>query len=232
MKKLLFVFAVMLAGFSAFADELFKSNVTASYYATKFHGQKTASGETFNMYAFTAAHKDLPFNTLLKVTNLANGKSVQVRVNDRGPFAPGREIDLSVAAAEKLDMLVSGTAQVSIEIVQLGETTTETVATGTKKSPALSPNKRWDIQLGAFKRDSTEVPQNAKTMAQRLIDAGFKNVIYQHTSQVTRVIIKDIPTENVQSILSELENKGFKDYFVRERKNDTAQSGSATFDAK
>ena len=80
---------------------LYKNDVTASYYAEKFHGKRTSNGEIFNMNDLTCAHKSLPFNTILKVTNLSNGKSVQVRVNDRGPFVAGREIDLSKAAAKK-----------------------------------------------------------------------------------------------------------------------------------
>ena len=93
----------------------------ASYYADKFHGRKTSSGETYNMYDLTAAHKTLPFNTILRVTNLANSKSVIVRVNDRGPFVEGREIDLSYGAAVKLRMLGTGTADVKIEVLELGE---------------------------------------------------------------------------------------------------------------
>ncbi len=90
---------------------------TASYYADKFHGRKTANGEIFNMHDLTAAHKTLPFNTLLRVTNLRNNKSVKVRINDRGPFVKDRVIDLSLAAAKELDMLGTGTAEVRIEIL-------------------------------------------------------------------------------------------------------------------
>lgn len=89
----------------------------ASYYADKFHGRKTANGETFDMYDYTAAHKELPFNTMIKVTNLNNGKTVVVRINDRGPFIKGREIDLSKGAAEKLDMISAGVVDVKMEII-------------------------------------------------------------------------------------------------------------------
>ncbi|SHL91860.1 rare lipoprotein A [Chitinophaga jiangningensis] len=87
----------------------------ASYYADKFDGRKTASGETFHQNAMTAAHPSLPFGTRLKVTNLANGKTVKVRVNDRGPFAKGRIIDLSKKAAKKLGMISTGVATVEIK---------------------------------------------------------------------------------------------------------------------
>jgi len=86
----------------------------ASYYAHKYHGRKTASGERFDMNDMTAAHKTLPFGTRVRVTNVSNGKSVTVRINDRGPFVKGRVIDLSLAAAKKLDMVNAGLAQVRL----------------------------------------------------------------------------------------------------------------------
>ena len=88
---------------------------TASYYGAKHHGKKTASGEPFNQHALTAAHRRLPFGTRVKVTNLANDKSVMVRINDRGPHTRGRLIDLSRQAAEQLGMLRSGTARVRVQ---------------------------------------------------------------------------------------------------------------------
>ena len=89
---------------------------TASYYAEAFHGKKTSSGEPFNMNGLTCAHRWLPYNTKLRVTNLANGKSVIVRVNDRGPFKHTRLIDLSKGAAKELDMIRAGTCRVAIEV--------------------------------------------------------------------------------------------------------------------
>jgi len=86
----------------------------ASYYAHKYHGRTTASGERFDMNDMTAAHKTLPFGTRVRVTNVSNGKSVTVRINDRGPFVKGRVIDLSLAAAKKLDMVNAGLAQVRL----------------------------------------------------------------------------------------------------------------------
>jgi len=89
----------------------------SSYYGKKFHGRKTANGETFNMYDLTAAHKTLPFGTILEVENLSNNKKVTVRINDRGPFIRNRILDLSYAAAEKIDMIKSGTAKISAKII-------------------------------------------------------------------------------------------------------------------
>jgi rare lipoprotein A len=90
----------------------------ASYYAHKYHGKQTASGETFDMHALTAAHPTYKFGTRVKVTHLENKHSVTVRINDRGPFVKGRVIDLSLAAAKELQMVESGLAQVKLEIVE------------------------------------------------------------------------------------------------------------------
>ena len=90
----------------------------ASYYGEKFHGRKTANGETFNMYKLTAAHRVLPLGTMIRVTHLTNGRRVVVKVNDRGPFIEGRVLDLSFAAALELEMVSAGTAEVMIEIIQ------------------------------------------------------------------------------------------------------------------
>ena len=92
----------------------------ASYYGPKFHGRKTANGEIFDMYKKSAAHRTLPFNTILEVTNLDNQKRVIVRVNDRGPFVKGRILDLSYEAAREIDMISSGVARVSVRILKTG----------------------------------------------------------------------------------------------------------------
>ncbi len=89
----------------------------ASYYGAEFHGRPTASGEIFDMDGFTCAHRTLPLGTTVRITNLENGKSIELKVNDRGPFVDGRIVDLSRGAAEKLGMIQSGTAIVKIEVV-------------------------------------------------------------------------------------------------------------------
>ena len=88
----------------------------ASWYGAKHHGRKTASGERFNQNALTAAHRTLPFGTQVKVTNTLNNKSVTVRINDRGPYSKGRIIDLSRAAAVKIDMIKQGVAPVRLQV--------------------------------------------------------------------------------------------------------------------
>ncbi len=90
----------------------------ASYYAGKFHGRRTASGETFNMHAMTAAHRTLPFGSMVRVTNPANGRSVVVRINDRGPFTRGRTIDVSRAAADQLGLVQRGHGTVELALLE------------------------------------------------------------------------------------------------------------------
>ncbi len=90
---------------------------SASYYGRDFHGKKTANGETFDMYALTAAHKTLPFGTICKVTNLENHKTVIVRINDRGPFVDNRILDLSRGAADALGLIDKGVCRVKIDIL-------------------------------------------------------------------------------------------------------------------
>jgi rare lipoprotein A len=97
----------------------FRQVGTASWYGPGFHGRKTARGERFDQNKLTAAHRSLPLDTVVKVTNLDNGKAVKVAINDRGPYVGNRVIDLSRAAATKLDMTDDGTARVRIEVAEL-----------------------------------------------------------------------------------------------------------------
>jgi len=96
-----------------------KQKGKASWYGDSHNGQKTASGEKFDMGAMTAAHRSLPFQTLVKVKSLSSGKTVTVKITDRGPFSKGRIIDVSKAAAEKLGMLDKGVDQVEIEVISI-----------------------------------------------------------------------------------------------------------------
>ena len=233
MNKKIFV----LIGILIFANsipvfaELYKTGVTASSYAEDFHGKKTSNGERFNMNDLTCAHKSLPFDTILKVTNLANGKSVQVRVNDRGPFVASREIDLSKAAAVKLGMIGTGTTKVKLEIVKKGPDTKlsqQTAASAAKImnkiAPAstsstvtarnLTPGTYWDIQLGAFKSKD-----NAKAFATKVSKAGFKDIVLQSSGEVTRVTIKKVPASKVTDTQNKLAAAGFNEQTLKQRKN-------------
>lgn len=113
MKKI-FTFIFLLFSFFAFSQI---EEGKASYYASKFDGKPTASGEIFRTDAWTAAHKNLPFGTKVRVTNLENNKTIVVRINDRGPFVKDRVIDLSPVAADELDFIKAGIARVKIEIL-------------------------------------------------------------------------------------------------------------------
>ena len=117
---LLFLSMILLsgcAGFQKMGKSTIRAKGIASWYGEKFHGRRTANGEIYNMYGLTAAHRTLPFGTHLNVVNLANGKSVTVRVNDRGPFIRGRFLDLSYGAAKRLGMVQSGISRVSIRSI-------------------------------------------------------------------------------------------------------------------
>jgi len=96
-----------------------KGNMKASWYGPGFHGRKTANGEVYDQNSFTAAHKSLKFGTLLKITNLKNNKSVVIRINDRGPYINGRDLDLSKAAASELGMVRKGVAKLKVEEIKI-----------------------------------------------------------------------------------------------------------------
>ena len=102
---------------TAFAKDKKVQIGKGSWYGKPFHGRLTANGERFNMYGFTAAHKTLPFNTMVKVTNLKNNRSITVRINDRGPYSGGRIIDLSYLAAKKLGYVKKGVAKLKIQVL-------------------------------------------------------------------------------------------------------------------
>ncbi|SMG50632.1 rare lipoprotein A [Marivirga sericea] len=119
LKKLIFTSILFILSLNVTVGQIQKG--TASYYADKFEGKQTANGEKYKHKNLTAAHKSLPFGTVVKVTNLENKESVEVRINDRGPFVAGRVIDLSRSAAEKLKFTSQGLAEVQIEIIDAGD---------------------------------------------------------------------------------------------------------------
>lgn len=133
----------------------------ASWYGPGFHNKLTSNGERFDMYAMTAAHKTLPLPSFVQVTNLENGRSVVVRVNDRGPFKDGRIIDLSYTAAAKLDMLRSGTAFVEVRALSDPQQPQET---------ARSVASALYVQAGAF-----STPDNASRFVEQLRARGIEN---------------------------------------------------------
>ena len=116
----------------------YRQRGTASWYGKKFHGQRTASGEPYDMYAMTAAHPTLPIPSYARVTRVATGRSVIVRINDRGPFHQGRMIDLSYAAALKLGFAHLGSAEVELESIEPGQAVTPTQQAATTIPPAAA----------------------------------------------------------------------------------------------
>ncbi len=119
MREVLIISAAVLLLLLGLAQHLSYDQVgIASWYGPGFHGKRTSSGEIYDMNALTAAHKTLPLGTIVKVVDLETGRSVIVRINDRGPFIPGRIIDLSYAAAQELGMIEKGTARVGLKILR------------------------------------------------------------------------------------------------------------------
>lgn len=123
----------------------------ASWYGPNFHGKKTSNGETYSMWQMTAAHKTLPMNTVVRVTNEENGRSVVVRVNDRGPFVNTRIIDLSKKAATELDMVKNGTALVKLEILGFNKKgQTKITKTSMQKDMKEKVVGKYALQIGSF----------------------------------------------------------------------------------
>lgn len=126
----------------------------ASYYGPGFHGRKCANGEVFDMYKLTCAHKTLPFGTMLKVTNQANGKSTIVEVTDRGPYVGGRILDLSKGAAMEIDMIAAGVASVTIEVLK-DEKEEEKTAFSSEPMILYEPNLSNEFKLEVPKIEVT-----------------------------------------------------------------------------
>ncbi|MBN2443029.1 MAG: septal ring lytic transglycosylase RlpA family protein [Spirochaetales bacterium] len=168
----------------------------ASWYGGKFQGRYTASGEIYDMNKLTAAHKTLPFGTFVKVINIENGKSIVVKINDRGPFVEGRIIDLSRAAAEEVGMLKSGIAKVLIRIV----------------SQKDEDELFYSIQIGSYSD-----PKNAERIKNLLKEKDFGVIIEKTTKGLHRVIIDNIKQDDLQPILKELTAMGFVQVLVKKK---------------
>lgn len=157
----------------------------ASWYGPGFHGKLTANGETYNQKAMTAAHKTLPLPTLVKVENLENGKSVVVRVNDRGPYSKGRIIDLTEVAARRLDMLDKGTAKVRVSV--LSEDPDCYVTSGHEVN---IDEGNFAVQIGAFTMED-----NAKRLASKFGSRAVVSKGYAKGTEWGRVWITGYPTK-------------------------------------
>jgi len=195
---------------AAGGDEFYQVGI-ASWYGGKFNGRRTSNGEIYDMYKLTAAHKELPFNTIVEVENLRNRRRVIVRINDRGPFVKDRIIDLSYKAAVSLEMDESGTAPVALRIVDLkqGVEGRQTVV------PKIdySHRSRFFLQAGAF-----GVRKNAETLAARLNDYSrhlkFRVIEENGLNKVLSEIIKS--RGEAERFKKRLEDLGF-DTFIKEK---------------
>jgi rare lipoprotein A len=185
----------------------FSEEGVASWYGKKFHGERTSSGEIYDMYAMTAAHKTLPIPVFVEVSNLDNGRKAIVKVNDRGPFHEGRVIDLSYAAATKLGVASTGTANVAIRVVDKnGDSLQSEIVLDSAVAPSVISDKLF-IQVAAFADES-----NAIDFLRRLHDEGFRDVrMYienKAKNPVYRVKIGPLPSQSVaQDVLVQLEQK-------------------------
>ncbi|HON77173.1 MAG TPA: septal ring lytic transglycosylase RlpA family protein [Spirochaetota bacterium] len=195
------------------ADSFFQQG-EASWYGREFHGKLTASGERFDMNSSTAAHRTLPFGTVLLVKNLNNGKTVTVKINDRGPYRQGRIIDLSYSAARELDMLRSGHAMVGIKVLSRGEGSRSARDSARDGNDGVEPvagddsyrdagsnrersryeesaGGRYMLQAGAFYSR-----QNANSLKERLQRSFSNPVVVVHEDGMYKVRVESISTRS------------------------------------
>lgn len=191
----------------------YKEKGIASWYGTKFHGRRTSSGEKYDMYAMTAAHKTLPLPTYAEVTNLSNGKKVIVKINDRGPFHGNRLIDLSYSAATQLGIIARGTGMVEVRAISASKP--GTLRTAAKINTPIGVEKPdLFLQVGAF---STE---NKARQLQRKIRNQIKdNVLIVPLNKANRSLyrVRIGPLSSIEyadSLSSKLVRLGFNDAHV------------------
>tara|TARA_B100000686_G_scaffold263710_1_gene277524 strand:+ start:1063 stop:1893 length:831 start_codon:yes stop_codon:yes gene_type:complete len=183
----------------------------ASWYGTKFHGRRTSSGETYDMYAMTAAHKSLPLPTYVKVTNLSNDKFIVVKVNDRGPFHENRIIDLSYTAAIKLDIIQKGTGLVEVKAIDPEEPKEDNLVKDDKIS---TQDTSFYIQVGTFSK-----LESAKILKQKLGSFGdnlikISNVIVSGNTLYRVRIGPFTDTKLSDSIVSKLSDFGIFEHRI------------------
>jgi rare lipoprotein A len=192
---LLFIFI-----FQAICSFSFEQEGTASWYGPSFHGKKTANGEIFNTNEYTAAHKTLPFGSIVKVVSLVNGRKVIVRINDRGPYAGNRIIDLSKAAATELDLISQGTMNVKITVLEEG-----------KNVYHKFKQQKYNIQIASFKNENSASEFGGKLKEKNInvsvVRVELDDVYY-------RIIIQDLNYSELQLYRIRLNREGITDYLV------------------
>jgi len=153
----------------------------ASWYGPDFHGKSTSNGEAYDMYAMTAAHKTLPMNTVVRVTNSDNGAQAVVRINDRGPFVESRIIDLSYAAGEKIGLNRTGTAPVTLEVLGFEPPSMRTIDMGRlAKGPQQSVLNSFFVQIGSFERFEGAMTTKQKYASYNGYSAIIKDTEYNN----------------------------------------------------
>lgn len=165
--------------FGPFVEDQEVQTGVASWYGGKFHGRRTANGEIYNKHRLTAAHRTLPFNSIVEVINLDNRKKIIVRINDRGPFVKNRIIDLSLKAAKILDMTERGTVPVRIRVIRAASVSGSAISPG--------PGRSYCLQAGAFASEA-----NARSLLERLnadqhqlkFNIRFQNGFYKIISEM------------------------------------------------
>jgi rare lipoprotein A len=190
----------------------------ASWYGNKFHGHLTSNGEIYDMYAMSAAHKNLPLPTYLTVTNLANNKSVIVRVNDRGPFYQKRIIDLSYSAAYKLDMLKTGIAKVKItSITNFDKNSINANSLITHEKETVSKGQvKQSLSKNYIQVFATSKLTFAKETATRLSKKYSQTVNYPEKNSVYRIQIGPILDDKVKhKLLLELQQGSYPNAYLR-----------------
>jgi len=180
----------------------FTQTGTASWYGKKFHGHLTSNGEVYDMYSMSAAHTRLPLPTYVKVTNLDNNRQVIVRVNDRGPFVGNRIIDLSYAAAYRLDMIKTGTARVRIEAIDPIQWQAQNAKKNRTVASAASPNSVF-LQVAAL--GNAQAAERLRHRVRQLTQAPVRVLSEQGESPLYRVQVGPLQGSSVETAIQKLE---------------------------
>lgn len=244
MRTITLIALFILAILQGYAQVGYTQEGIASFYAEKFEGRTTASGESYSFRKATCAHLNLPFGTLVKVTNLANNQSVIVRVNDRGPFVPDRIIDISRSAAEKLGFANSGTAKVKIEVVETSSqvnanknsSTVQIASTQTSTQKLIEVNqiaqseselydlqvnlvqpKGFTLQIGSYKEmvNIFRIANDLKTALKKEIRIQVSNV---NNEKIYRLFVGNFTTRKEAEGFKENAIKIYPDCFIVELK--------------
>lgn len=184
----------------------FKQSGQASWYGKKFHGHLTSNGEIYDMYSMSAAHKTLPIPSYVKVTNKDNGRSTVVRINDRGPFHGGRIIDLSYAAAYKLNVVNTGTANVDIEYI-------------TTHPPSTESNESKSVVSYSIQAASSNHEQRSRTLATNMSQTYALDTYLEPSGDNFRILVGPYNDYfETKKILQKLKENGYPNAFIRKNK--------------